>query len=219
MPAGASIELGPRAISVAKPPAAKPPLEIDLGAGPKAAPPPVAPASLPVSGGRPALAGTTGPGPSPASPPAAPARLPPRGFPPPDALPEIPIPEKLGKDQVRRVAFIYLGKYEAERDALAKLLDQTAQTVPKKPLFLRRVIYQPVTEDCGGKELLGRLQQAKAVALLGIVEGISEPKLREWGEALAGGGVMFRSVAPLDAGKKSVAIDIVVDVMLLAPEA
>ena len=155
-------------------------------------------------------------------------RLPPRRLPrarfsgasrPRTPLPEVPTPDKLGKDQVRRVAFLYLGKYEAERDALAKLLAQTAQTVPKKPLFLRRVLYQAVTEDCEAKEVLARVLQAKAVAALGIVEGISEARLREWGEALAGGGVMFRSVAPLDAGKKSVAIDIVVDVMLLPPEA
>ena len=102
---------------------------------------------------------------------------------------------------------------------LAKSLDQTAQTVPKKPLFLRRVLYQAITEDFDGKEVLARVLQAKAVAALGIVEGLSETRLRELGEAFAGGGVMFRSVASLDAGKKSVAIDIVVDVMLLPPEA
>lgn len=137
----------------------------------------------------------------------------------PDALPDIPTPEKLGKDQIRRVAFIYLGKFEAERDAFAKLLDQTAQTVPKKPLFLRRVLYQPINEDFPAAELLACVQKAKAVAVLGIVEGISESRLREWTEAFSGAGLMFRVIGPLDAGKKSVSIDIVVDAMLLPCEA
>ena len=56
-------------------------------------------------------------------------------------------------------------------------------------------------------------------AVLGIVEGLSDKKLRELSEALSGGGVMFRPVAPLDAARKSLAIDIVVDIMLLPPEA
>jgi hypothetical protein len=158
------------------------------------------------------------PPPSPAA--AAPAPRPAqRGLAPAAALPDIPEPEKLGKDQIRRVAYLYLGKYEAERDALAKLLDQTAQTVPKKPLFLRRVLYQALTEDYDGRELLARVLQSKAVAALGIVDGLSEARLRELSELLGGGGVMFRSVAPLDAAKKSVAIDVVVDVMLLPAEA
>ncbi len=181
----------------------KPPMELDLEGGAKtgaARPADFIPASIP-------------------APTVPPVRPPQRGLPPADALPDVPMPEKLGKDQVRRVAFIYLGKFEAEREALAKLLDQTAQTVPKKPLFLRRVLYQAITEECEGKDVLAPVLQAKAVAVLGIVEGLSETRLRELGEALAGGGVMFRAVAPLDVGKKSVAIDIVVDVMLLSPEA
>ena len=156
---------------------------------------------------------------APPSPPAAPAPPARQVLPPADALPAGAAPEKLGKDQIRRVAFLYLAKYAAERDALAKMLDQTAQTVPKKPLFLRRVLYQPVTEDGEVKEALARALQAKAVVALGIVEGLSEAKLRDLAETFAAGDVIFRTVAPLDAGKKSVAIDIVVDVMLLPSEA
>ncbi|MBI5242028.1 MAG: hypothetical protein HY926_16260 [Elusimicrobia bacterium] len=215
-PGEISIELGTRALPAAKPPekkpappaqpaATKPPLELDLG-GAKAVPAPVPPAAF-------------APPPAPMPAPAAPARPVQKGTPPPDPLPDIPAPDKLGKDQIRRVAFIYLVKYEAERDALAKLLDQTAQTVPKKPLFLRRVLYQPVTEESSAAELLARIQQAKAVAVLGIVEGISEPRLREWTEALAGAGLIFRVIGPLEAGKRSVAIEVVVDAILLPPEA
>ena len=142
-----------------------------------------------------------------------------KGTPPPDALPAITPPDKITKEQVRRVAFIYLVKFEAERDALAKILEQTAQTVPKKPLFMRRVLYQPITEEFGSAELLPRVQGAKAVVVIGIVEGISEARLREWTEALSGAGIRFWAVPPLEAGKKSVSIDIVVDAMLLPCEA
>jgi hypothetical protein len=141
-----------------------------------------------------------------------------RGVPPEDELPDIPVPEGIGKDQVRRVAFLYLGKFKAERDAMATLLEQTAQTMLKKPLFIRRVLYQAITEDSEIKEVLARVIQSKAVAALGIVEGLSETKLRELGAALPGESVLFRSVTPLDAGKKSVSIDIVVDMMMLPSE-
>jgi len=209
VPRGDPIELGARSIPPAKPPE-KGPVLSSKPAGPAA-----------FSGKPPMELGLEGGTKTDMARPAAsiPARPPQRGLPPADALPDVPTPEKVGKDQIRRVAFLYLGKFEAERDALAKSLDQTAQTVPKKPLFLRRVLYQAIAEDCGGKEILARVLQAKAVAALGIVDGLSETRLRELSEALSGGGVMFRSVAPLDAGKKSVAIDIVVDVMLLPPEA
>jgi hypothetical protein len=136
-----------------------------------------------------------------------------------DALPDAPIPEDIGQDQIRRVAFLYLVRSEVARDTLARLLDQTARTVPKKPLFLRRVLYQAITQDFDAKEVLARVLQAKAVAALGIVEGLSDARLRELGETLAGGGVKFRPVALLDVGKKSLAVDIVADVMLLPSEA
>jgi len=140
------------------------------------------------------------------------------GCKPPDHIPETKMPEKIGKDQIRPVAYIYLEKYAGERDAFIKLLEQTAQTVSKKPLFLRRVLYQPIAEECSPKEVLERVAQAKAVAVLGILEGLSEGKLRELGEAFGGAGIMFRVVNPLDAGKKSVAVDIIVDAMLLPHE-
>jgi hypothetical protein len=229
--------LGARSLPASRPPEKKP--EPPASAPPKqpapvltpppaaAVPPPAAPAPKPPAPAAPPPAApapeppapTAAPAPVAAPPPAVPARPVQKGAPPPDALPDIPAPDKITKDQIRRVAFIYLGKYEAERDAFAKLLDQTAQTVPKKPLFLRRVLYQPVTEEFGSAELLARAQQAKAAAVLGIVEGISEARLREWTEAFSGAGLMFRVIGPLDAGKKSVAIDIVVDAMLLACEA
>jgi hypothetical protein len=126
---------------------------------------------------------------------------------------------KFAKGQVRRVAFLYLPQYLAQRDSLAALLDQTAETVPKKPLGLRRALQQEVSEASDSKQILAKVLEAKAVAALGILEGLSEAKQHELGEAFAGAGVMFRSVAPSDVGKRSVAIDIVVDVMLLPPEA
>jgi hypothetical protein len=203
----------PEAASVASQPAAEP-----LASAPaeprnspaEPVPRPVPPVKPPPPPSKPAT------GPAPAT---TPASLPQHGLPSADEPPAIPIPDRAGKDQIRRVAFLYLGKFAAVRDALAQSLDHTAQTVPKKPLYLRRVLYQAITEDCDGREVLSRVLQAKAAAVLGITEGLADRKLRQLSEIFSGAGIMFRSVAPLDAGKKSLAIDIVVDVMLLPPEA
>lgn len=229
-PAAKPAPVSPPAPAAVPPPAAKPalvippaPVAVPAPAAKPAPAIPPAPVAIPAPAAKPAPVIPPAPAavPAPAAKPAqtaAPAFPPLRGLPPADALPDIPAPGNIGKDQTRRVAFLYLSQFEAERESLAKLLDQTAQTVPKKPLFLRRALYQPIMEGCDGKSILTRLRQAKAVAALGIVQGISEAKLREWSEAIAGGGVMFRPVAPSDVGKRSVAIDIVVDVMLLPCE-
>jgi hypothetical protein len=140
------------------------------------------------------------------------------GCPPPDAIPDTPVPDEISKSQIRRVAFLYLKKYEAQRDAFLKLLGEAAQTVPRKPLFLRAVLYQPLTEACEAGELRRRLSAVKAVAAIGFVHDLPEVKQRELKDTLSGRGFMYRAVSPSDAGRKSVAIDIMVDMMLLPPE-
>jgi hypothetical protein len=128
------------------------------------------------------------------------------------------MPENVGKDQIRRVAVLYLRKFEAERDAFLKLLQQSAETIPKKPLFLRIVLFQALTDASEAKELIARVTQAKAVAVLGFTEGLPAAKQRELNTAFSKPGRMFRALAAADAGKKSVTIDIIVELMLLPPE-
>jgi len=225
-PGGMSIELGPRPLSAkAVPKTAQtgavphaPPLPTASGEQPAPAATAKEPSSL--EGRRSPLpeGATAGPcPPPPAAVPAAAASVPLKGgCLPPDPIPELLMPEKVNQEQIRRVAFLYLRKHEAERDALAKMLDQAAQTVPKKPLFLRRVLYQPVTEECEVKEILSRV--AEAVVVLGLLDGLSEKKLRELDEALRDKGLMFRTVAPLDIGRKSMGVDIIVHMILLPHE-
>ncbi|MFA6003590.1 MAG: hypothetical protein WC881_05930, partial [Elusimicrobiota bacterium] len=195
----------------------QPPLEIDLAAAPvpasKPAPQPTGLKIQPpleidlTSGSKAPSMSPTAPAPAPAP---APASAPlPGGCKPPDPIPEGAASDKFGKDQIRRCAFFYLGKYVAERDTLVKMLETTAQTVSKKPLFLRRVLYQQVTEDSDVKELVNRARAAKAVTILGLLEGLPDNKIHEILEACNAAGIMFRNVSRLEVEKKSVAVDVV----------
>ncbi|MDD5657576.1 MAG: hypothetical protein PHF00_10025 [Elusimicrobia bacterium] len=215
-----SLELGTKAVS--KPPEKKP--------APKPPPKPAAFVERPpleltappvrfTAEGPAALAPAPVPGPAPEKEKSRPAAAPAAGgLPQADPLPEIPVPANTGKDQVRRVALIYLTKHAALRDPFIRLLDQTAQTVSKKPLFLRRVLCQPVTASCETAQVLALVAAAKPVAVLGLLEGLPEAKLSQLTEALGSAGLMFRGVAAADAAKKAVAVDIIVDMMLLPSE-
>jgi hypothetical protein len=186
-----TIEPAPAPAPVAAPPAPKP------------APAP-APAPLPVAAPR-------------ATAPAAGAR-PSSTLKAPDPIPEVPVPEKLAKDQIRRVAFIYIERYTQERDAFAKALDNAANTIAKKPLFLRTVLFQAVSQEDSPAEVLARIKEVRAVAALAILEGMSEAWVKEYGDILGASDVMFRLVAPSETQKRSVAVDIIVDMMLLGHE-
>ena len=224
-PAPAPVATGPRWTVGAQPPAAaaKPAEKPPAAEPPKTAPP--APASAPKQeqpqpAQKPPAQVFVTPPPAPAQKPVAepPKASAKNGCSAPDDIPEVPMPEKLGKDQIRRLAYFYLGKYRAERDAMARLLDSTAQTMSKKPLFLRRVLYQEVAEESDALELRARAVAAKAVTVLAIIEGLSEAKSRALASAFSGAGPSLRVVAPADSNKKTVTIDIVVDVMLRASE-
>ena len=52
-----------------------------------------------------------------------------------------------------------------------------------------------------------------------IAEGLPETKQRELAEVLKEAGIYCRIVAPADAQKKSLAMESVLEMMLLAPEA
>lgn len=158
------------------------------------------------------------PAPEPPAPSRPPAPPPVAALPAAEPLADVAVPEKAGKDQIRRVAFIYLARYAQERDAFGKALDQAAATISKKPLFLKTVLLQPVALEHSPADVLARLQETGAVAALALLEGMPEGRLKEYGEVLSAGGVMFRLVAPGEAQKRSLAVDIVVDMMLLPHE-
>ncbi len=60
--------------------------------------------------------------------------------------------------------------------------------------------------------------QTKAAAVLAVVEGWPLSKVEELSEACARANLLFRSVVAADAQKKSTAVDIIVDMMLLPGE-
>mgnify|MGYP001558758734 FL=1 len=128
-------------------------------------------------------------------------------------------PEKTPNNQIRRVAVVYLARYGSERDIFAKTLDKAAETISKKPLYLRKVLYQVVTAGSDPRQVVERAKAADAVSVLGLLEGLPEQNIRELTEAVAAAGLMFRSVATADVPKRSMAVDIIVDMMLLPHEA
>lgn len=225
-PPAMKIELAPPGAQPPKPaaapaPAAVPPkIELSMPAPaappkPAAAPPP-APAPKPVE---PPKSAPPPPPPKPApSPAAAGAASTGPGLGPAAPLGDEPLPDKTPKGQIRRVAYLYLDKFEKERDAFAAFLMTTAQTVSKKPLFLRKVLFQPVGDQTDVTALTGRILETKAVAVMGILDGLSEAKLKDVTEAMSNAGLMFRLIPPAEVQKRAVAVDIIVDMMLLSPE-
>lgn len=180
-----------------------PPLAMRAPPAPASAPKPVEAAALPA--------------PAPAPKPAQ-AAVPPSGG---EAVqPEADgIPEEASKSQIRRVAILYLSQHAGLREQFLEFLDQTALTFGKKPLYLRKVLREALTPETDPKAILAKAQEAQAVAVLGMLEGLPEKKISELGSVLSGCGILFRDVAPADAQKRSVAADIMVDLMLLRSEA
>ncbi len=213
------IELAPRAGSLpppakkpeppktepAKPLAsqAKPPLEIPL---PAAIPEPPKPVAAPKP-------------PEPAAPPST--SEPPKAAEPPKPAAPAPedIPATASKDQIRRVAYVYTFACVESRASFAAFLSQAARTISKKPLYLRQVMASEVTAGSDPLAVFEKARDAKAAAVLAVVDGWPPAKIDALGEACARGGLLFRAVSPADVQKKSTAVDVIVDMMLLSGEA
>ncbi|MDE2511503.1 MAG: hypothetical protein KGL74_10295 [Elusimicrobia bacterium] len=206
LPAPKKIET-PKPVDPPKPMASdsKPPLEIPMGV---ASPPPAAPASKPVEAPKPVE-------PPKAAPPPAPA---PAAAPAPVANLE-DIPAGAAKDQIRRVAFVHTFACAEARAAFAAFLSQAARTISKKPLYLRQVLSLEVDGVSDPNAIFEKARAAKAVAVLAVVEGWPSAKVDALEEACSRGGLQFRAVSPGDVQKKSTAVDVIVDMMLLPGEA
>lgn len=232
---GLSIELSPRegtlpkkaeppksAPAAPKPsglPPTRPPMELG-SPGPAATPSPKPPDTLPPTGAK-----AEPPKPA-APPPPAPKAPEPAAAPPPALAAAVasgglgaPIPDKVPKDQIRRVAFLYTPAVQKECAAFALFLDQSATTVSKKPLYLRKVLVESVGPGHDSAGLAGRMTAAKAVSAIIVSDAASEAKVRDLQDQLSNAGFALHIVAPADIQKRSVAVDIIVDLMLLAGEA
>ncbi|HXT01787.1 MAG TPA: hypothetical protein VN915_14020 [Elusimicrobiota bacterium] len=159
---------------------------------------------------------------APASAAAAPAPAPAAPTPPAAAVPAAApedIPPNTPKDQIRRVAYVYTFACAEARAGFAAYLSQAARTISKKPIFLRSVMSAELSPSSDPAAVFEKARDAKAVAVLAVVEGWPPAKIEGLSEACARGGLMFRSVAPADVQKKSTAVDVIVDMMLLSGEA
>ena len=116
------------------------------------------------------------------------------------------------------MAYIYTNSCSEVKTACAAFLSQAARTISKKPIFLREVLSHEVTASSDPNAVLQKALQVKASAILAVVEDWSPAKIDELTEACSRANVLFRAVAPADAQKKSTAVDIIVDMMLLPGE-
>lgn len=145
---------------------------------------------------------------------------------PPDPVPApapaaapVDIPANIPKEQIRRVAVLFAPNLRAQKDIFISFLDQSALAISKKPLYLRKVVIEEVKPAGDAKALLEKMFMAHAVTALCIVEGLGEAKIRELNETITAGGILFRIVSPGDIQKRSMAVDLIVDMLLLSPEA
>ncbi|MCM2304351.1 MAG: hypothetical protein NDJ72_06590, partial [Elusimicrobia bacterium] len=177
-------------------------------------PPPPAAAAPPPPAPKPAPA----PVPAPASAPAAkPAEAPKAEAAAAPAKADEP-PADAPKEQIRRVAYIYTTSCSEIKTAFAAFLSQASRTISKKPLFLREVMSHEVSASSDPNAVVLKAQQAKAVAVLAVVEDWPAAKVDDLSEACSRASLLFRAVAPADAKKKSTALDVIVDMMLLPGE-
>lgn len=213
-PQRAPLEISvPEAARPAPPPPAPKPVEAaPPPPPPKAEPPKPAPAPVPAPAPPPAAAPAPAPVPAAAAPSGPSAEL-------DGATLGIPMPDKTSKDQIRRVAFLYTGASKKECVAFAKFLDESAKTVSKKPLFLRKVLVEELKGSLTADTLSAKMGEVSAVAAIVVAEAASDAKANELRDALSSGGLPLYIVAPAEIQKRSVAVDIIVDLMLLSPEA
>lgn len=206
------------------PPAAAPPKIVS--APPAAAPPPV-PAPAPIAAPPPAAAPpkiVSAPGaakpPTAAPPAAAPAASTPTPLPAPakGAVPAEDITTSTPKEQIRRVVYLCTAATAKDRAAFATFLAQSAKTISKKPIFLRMVATYEVTPASDPMALYERARQAGAVAILAVIDNWPAQKIDALNESCTRGGILFRAVGPEDVQKKSLAVDVIVDMMLLPGE-
>jgi len=215
-PAPQGIELAPReGIITPHPPKPEPPKpapklpeqrSVELPAVPPPAPaaPPPPPAAPPP--------------PKPVAAAPAPAPVPAPVAAPAEAAKVEELPPGTPKEQIRRVAYIFTSSSSEVKVAFAAFLSQAARTISKKPLFLREVLAHEVAAASDPNALVQKALQLKASAILAVVEGWPSAKIDELSEACARANLLFRSIVAADAQKKSTAVDIIIDMMLLPGE-
>lgn len=199
----------PKAVEPPKPVEAPKPVELPKPAEPPKAvvpppPPPPAEPPKPVEVSKPAAAQAEAAKPS--------------SVPPPPA-PQGEVPANAAKEQIRRVAYVYTAQCAEARATFASFLSQAARTISKKPLYLRQVLVLELGPSTDPLAVFEKARESKAVAILAVADGWPAAKTDALSEACSRGGLMFMAVPSSEVQKKSTAVDVIVDMMLLAGEA
>lgn len=114
------------------------------------------------------------------------------------------------------MAFLHTPNFLKQRDLFIKFLSQTL-TTSKKPMYFRKVLVQEIAVDFDHAALLERIRASGAVAVLGVMDDVPEAKAKELSDALLTANLMFRAVPSSEVQKKLVALDLMVEMMLLIP--
>ena len=133
----------------------------------------------------------------------------------PEQIPD-EIPPKAAKEQIRRVAFLHTPAFVKQRDLFIKFLSQTL-TTSKKPMYFRKVLVQEISADFDQAALMERIRASGAVAVLAVMDDAPEAKVKDLSDALINANLMFRAVPSSEVQKKLVALDLMVEMMLLIP--
>lgn len=128
------------------------------------------------------------------------------------------IPEGTAKSQIRRVVLLYSPGLDAEKDSFSSFLAEVALGVGKKPVYLRKVIIRELAADADMKALAEEAVREQAVAVLAVLKGLPGPKLQELEEALSAANISLRAAEPEEVQKRSLAVDIIVDIMMSPSE-
>ncbi|MBI4052072.1 MAG: hypothetical protein HY400_06165, partial [Elusimicrobia bacterium] len=121
------------------------------------------------------------------------------------------------RDQLRKVAFLYHPSQKNLFQEFAKLLDQVAQKTSRKPLFLERVFEAEFVAEAFLDPFIQKAKNDQAVSLI-LLGDYPESKVGEWETACGKMGLGLKWVTPGGAVKRSTAVDLVVDLMLMKQE-
>ena len=116
------------------------------------------------------------------------------------------------------MAYLYTFACAEAQKTFSAFLSQVARTVSKKPLFLREMMCAEVAGASDPDALYEQAAKLRVVAVLAIIEGWPPQRVDAISEACSRAGMLFRSIPPADVQKKSAAVDIIVDMMLLSGE-
>ncbi|MFH1725500.1 MAG: hypothetical protein ABII00_12895 [Elusimicrobiota bacterium] len=143
--------------------------------------------------------------------PAAPAKKGPRGV---STDPE-PIPDKTPAEQIRRIAFLYDPGHETVYVKFSQFLSEVAAKVSKKPLYLHKAVVAGLTRAMDTQELLGHFKKTGAVGVFLLVEGVNKAQILDIEKTCEDEDIFFAQIAPEEVDKRTRAIDLVVDLMLM----